>query len=398
MTKLAENRTFIERQVHEQRVLKVLGAGDAYSRKQLSELAGISYPTITKIVNAFVESRILEEMDDEYSGVGRPGKVYRLPRDSRSVAGLVIGPVKCDLVAGGFDGQIIYNVARRFNTPKQRTTLLKTIHKHIDEVSKEFGHDLSGIGVSVPGLLDRNEGRIIKSPNIKLLNGCLLSAELSEQLAMPVAVVQSMHALFLAERIYGRARDVENFVLLNYYGGLGICVCLDGRVMQGANGLAGEFGHTTVESNGPVCECGNRGCLETFATDKVVAEMVSRRIGQELDIEEMLAMIEAGELDATDELNRATDYLAIGVASAINTFNPEVILLCGRFLGAVDGLIERLHERVSERALKASFDAGRVETDTGPPQPMEQNGAIAAIVHELTMGARERNVEAVIGA
>ncbi len=392
-----EQRTFIERQVNERRVLKALQSDGRLSRKQIAERAGVSYPTVAKIIETLVEARLVEELDDEYSGQGRPGKVYRLAVESRIVAGLVIGPVKCDLVAGQFDGRLLREGSRRFVTPKRRGNLLKAIERHVSELRGEIGGDLSGVGVSVPGLLHRDEGRVIECPNLRQLDGCPLRAELADRLAVPVQVVQSMHAQFLSERMHGRARGVDNFVLLNFHGGLGICVSLDGRVMRGVGGLAGEFGHITVEPEGPLCGCGNRGCLETLATDKIVAESVSRRIGRELDIEDVLAMSRDGEIDATSELQSATDYLAIGVAAAINTFNPEVILVCGRFLGASGELIDRLHEGVSRRALQTSYEECRIEIATRPPQHTEQAGAVASIVHELTLGSRERIVESVIG-
>ena len=397
MTERAEQRTFIERQLNEQRVLRVLQDGGTLSRKQVAERAGVSYPTVSKIIETLVASGLVEELDDQYSGQGRPGKVYRLPVESRQVAGLVIGPVKCDLVAGRFDGRLAHDSARRFATPRRRATLLNSIQRQVGMLREQAGGELSGIGVSVPGLIQRDEGRIIECPNLKQLDGCRLRAELEDRLAMPVQVVQSMHAQLLAERMHGLARGVDHFVLLNFHGGLGICVSLDGRVMRGATGLAGEFGHITVEPEGPVCGCGNRGCLETLATDKIVAESVSRRTGRELDIEDVLSLAEAGVIDATAELERATDYLAIGVAAAINTFNPEVLLVSGRFLSASPALSERLRAAVGRRALKTSFEACRIEITTRPPQQAELRGAVASIVHELTLGSRERLVQSVIG-
>ena len=380
-----EKKTSIERRVNQRRVLKALQEGRALSRRALAEQTGISYPTVSKIIEALAEAQLVEELAGEYSGQGRPGKVYRLRRDARTVAGLVIGPVHCDLVAGGLDGSVDRRSAVRFKTPRRRETLLKSVARHVALLAEKTGQTLSGIGVSVPGLIDRVDGRIVECPNLHQLDGCLLGPELQGRLAIPVAVVQTMHAQFLAERLFGLAREAENFVLLNYHGGLGICACLDGQVMRGAHGLAGEFGHVTVEPKGAACGCGNRGCLETVATDQAVAQAVSRRAGRELDIEDVLALTASGELDASDELQQAMRFLAIGVASALNIFNPELILVCGRFLGAQADLVDRFRDEVQRRALAPAFDVCRIEVRTDPPQEMEQLGAVASIVHELTL-------------
>ncbi len=358
----------------------------------MAQQTGISYPTVSKILADLVAAKVVDEQDEEYIGFGRPAKVYQLASEVRAVLGLVIGPVNCELVVSGCDGRIRDESTCRFRTPRRFSTLIKTIGKRLKQMQGE-GEEFIGLGVTVPGLIDRETEEIVKSPNIPQLDGKRFGAELEQVIGLPVAVVQCMHGLFLAERMFGEARDLNNFLLLNYNGGLGIAVCNDDQLMYGSNGLAGELGHTTVDVEGPVCGCGNRGCLETFATDKVVAESVSRRLGKNLDISEAAQLHAGGELDIDDILERAVDYLAIGVASAVNIFNPEVVFLHGRFLHLQDRLFDRLCEQVRQRALAATLEQCRIIRVNQRTQESERAGAVAAIVHQLTIRGGKQGVD-----
>ncbi len=380
------------RQRNEELVIGTLQARSRLSRRGVAQHTGISYPTVSKILADLVATKVVDEQDDEYVGFGRPGKVYSIAGESRSVIGLVIGPVNCELVVAGCDGRIRNDSTVCFRTPRRFPALIRTIAERVERLAKNLDGQLMGLGVTVPGLIDRESQEIVACPNIHQLAGKRVGAELEKILQVPTAVVQCMHGLFLAERMFGEARGIDDFVLLNYYGGLGIAVCSGGQLMTGANGLSGEFGHITVDLAGPRCGCGNRGCLETFATDQVVAHAVSQRIGRDIDIEQIVQQDAAAALDIDDILQRAVDYLAVGVAAATNIFNPEAIFLHGRFLHLRATLFERLEQQVRQRALAASLDRCKIISVHQRPQESERVGAVAAIVHQLTAGRRVREL------
>jgi predicted NBD/HSP70 family sugar kinase len=382
----------ILRQRNQELVIATLQSRERLSRRGVAQQTGISYPTVSKILVDLVASKVVDEQDDEYTGFGRPGKVYRIAKETRAVLGLVIGPVNCELVLSGCDGRIRDESTFRFRTPRRFSTLIKTIKERIERITLGDCEELIGLGATVPGLIDRTTQTIVESPNMPQLDGKQLGQELERAIKLPVTVVQCMHGLFLAERMFGEARNMNDFVLLNYVGGLGIAVGCDGKLMDGAHGLAGEFGHTTVDISGPICACGNRGCLEVFATDKVVAEAVSKRIGRDVDFKEVEQLVLKEQLDIADILERATDYLAVGVASTINIFDPEAVFLHGRFLHLQDTLFNRLLEQVGKRALAASLDRCRITCVNQRPQESERAGAVAAIVHQLTVRRRAKEL------
>jgi N-acetylglucosamine repressor len=144
--------------------------------------------------------------------------------------------------------------------------------------------------------------------------------------------------------------------------------------------MAGELGHITVDRNGMQCGCGNIGCLETVATDAAFARAVSRRIGRKLDIDQVLRLIADEKMDFSVELNETIDGLSIGIAAAINIFNPEAVLVCAALLDAAPDALDRLSARVSSRTLAPLMRNCRVLRARGDTR----QGAVASIIHHLT--------------
>ena len=195
-------------------------------------------------------------------------------------------------------------------------------------------------------------------------------------------MLQESHALCLAERTYGAAQGVDDFVLVDLSEGLGVGIVLGGRILEGHSGLAGELGHITVELNGRRCGCGNRGCLETVATDTAFVTAIVARLQRDVTIDEVLALLQSGRLAANAEIEHVLNYLTVGVAAAINLFNPSKLFIHGRFLDAAPDLFPRLVDLTRGRTLAPSFaDCAIIRA-----QASKRLGALAAIVGQLLAG------------
>jgi N-acetylglucosamine repressor len=319
------------------------------------------------------------------AALGRPGKVLRLASRAVSVLGLAVGARHCELIAAGLDGEVRPDCVRTFATPARYGDLLRAVARHARQLGREAGTTVLGLGVSVPGLLNRWEGRTVFSPNLHQTDGRCLGDDLRRRLGGEVALVQESHALCLAEQTYGAARGVADFAMLDISEGLGLGVVQDGRFVEGHSGLAGELGHITVELDGRRCGCGNQGCLETVATDTALAARVSERLGRPVTIEEVVELAQAGKLKIGDEFERVLQYLAVGLAAVINVFNPHKLFVHGRFLDAAPHLTDRLLALTRRRALAPSLADCEIVRARGS-KPL---GAVAGIVHRLTTGRAE---------
>lgn len=217
------------------------------------------------------------------------------------------------------------------------------------------------------------------SPNLGFLNGRQVASDLSERLGLPCVALQESHALCVGERMYGAARGLDNFAMLDVSTGLGLGVVSAGRPVTGNNGLAGELGHITVDARGHLCGCGNRGCLETVATDSAFARRVSEKTGRQVQLAEALELFQRGQLPGLDAMESTIEYLAIAIAAVINVFNPGTLFVHGKLLRADPLIFGRVLEAAQKRSLGVSFEDCRILLAEGN----KRVGAIAGVIQSL---------------
>jgi predicted NBD/HSP70 family sugar kinase len=235
------------------------------------------------------------------------------------------------------------------------------------------------LGLSTPGLINTRTGRAMFSPNLHITDGRSPDRDLGRRLGLDCVMYQETQALCLGERMYSAPDLLDDFVMLEISTGLGVGVVMDGRLMEGHSGLAGELGHVTVALDGPPCGCGNRGCLETLATDSALTRRLSSRLGRPLDLDTISRLVRSGELDAEAELRSVCEYLAIAIAAAINLWNPAMLFVHGRLFDVRDGLFESVCDLTRRRALAPSLADCRILR----ARWSKQQGAVAGAIHHL---------------
>jgi N-acetylglucosamine repressor len=369
------------RQLNANQVLATLQNHGPMSRAEISRQTGISSPTITRAVSNLLQARLLEEGELHQPALGRPGKVLRLASRSVGVLGLVIGVQQAEFVAAGLDGQLLPDCTVRFPTPARYDELLEQIVRLARRHMSGSESCILGLGISVPGLLSRGEKRTLVSPNLHQLDGRQLGEDLGAALGLEVALLQESHALCLAEQTYGAARGIADFAMIDISDGLGLGVIAQGRFLEGHSGLAGELGHVTVDLDGPLCGCGNRGCLETLATDKALVQALSARFGRPLTIDEALVQLASGALHGEAEIAQVVRYLAVGLAAVINLFNPSKLFVYGRLFDAGPGVFADLLASVARRALAPSLR----DCEIIRAHSHKRLGAVAGIIRRLTI-------------
>ncbi len=377
-------RPALLRHLNERAILTAIQHRGPLSRAELTRHTGISGPTVTRTVSSLMASGLLEEGDAVRAALGRPGKVLRLAATA-AVLGGVVGAVRCELVVAALDGRVLPEQAWSFPTPPRYADLVRTFVRQAQRFLDASATPVLGLGLSVPGLLDHREKRTVVSPNVHQTDGRCLGADLGKRLGLETVVLQESQALCLAEQMYGAAQGVKDFAMLDVSEGLGLGVVQGGHLLKGHRGLAGELGHLTVELDGKRCGCGNRGCLETVATDSALLAAVAERLGRKLGMDELIAEAQAARLTVTAELERVLQYLAVGLAAVINVFNPSKLFLYGRCLDAVPEAFARLLELTRQRALAPALaDCAIVRA-----QGSKRLGAVAGIIHRLTTGREE---------
>lgn len=373
------NRASLLRHLNTCEVLATLQRYGPLSRADIARQTGISGPTVTRTIIDLLEARLVEEGEPLRVQLGRPGKVIRLASAKVAVVGVVVDVDYCEVVAAGLDGSVLKDNTI-FPTPKKYEDLVQMISAKVKEVKPKHHTKFLGLGVTVPGLIDKRDNRILVSPNLHQLDGQKLADDLKDETGLDCALTRAMDGLCLAEGVYGGARGIKDFVVVDLEYGLGLGVVHKGVQLQGYSGLAGEIGHITVDINGKTCGCGNKGCLETEATDAALAAAVSQRVGRRLSIDEINSMIATGELNAHQEILRVTEYLGLGIAAIINLFNPEKVFISGKLFNSSQDIFDQVVEKARKRALASAFQSCNVLRTT----VNKRQGAVASIIRQLT--------------
>jgi N-acetylglucosamine repressor len=367
--------------LNERRVLRVIRDRGSSSRADVVRHSGLSAPTVSKAVASLLKAGFLEELEADPNApvIGRPAAKLRLATESAQVLGVVIDIGRCWVGATGFDGELRDERMYRVETAVTYPDLIESLVKPARELMARPGVRTFGIGVTVPGLIDHRRGLDIFSPNLHVIDGQSPGRDLGARLGLECVMVQDQAALCLAERHFGRARGLDDFAILDVSSGVGMGVMSGGRLVRGHSGFAGEIGHMTVSPEGRPCGCGNRGCLETVASDTALAARVSERLGRPISIEEVIRLVRAGDLDLREECRELIRYLAIGLATVINIFNPSRLFIHGQIFDADEHLFGRVLEETRTRALSPAFADCRIVRAKGS----KRQGAVASIIQHL---------------
>ncbi|MBN71059.1 MAG: transcriptional regulator [Gimesia sp.] len=381
------HRPSLLRKMNVRKVLEVIQSQGTLTRADVMRCSGISAPTVSKAVSALLDAGLLEERETAEFSVGRPGKLLQLPRFSAQVIGVVLDWDYCSIVASGLDGFLHEEKLDQFKTPSSYEDLINIISQKIMDLVKKEEIPALGVGITVPGLVNSNDGRIFLASNLHIVDGQAPAVDIAAKTNLECILVQKSTSLCLSEKTYGAGQDLEDFISLDVTSGFGMGAFTGGQLLDGQHGLAGEIAHITVEpQGGRVCGCGNQGCLETVATDMALTHYVSKRVGKELDFDAIKELVKQGELDITPELDRTIEFLGIGVAAAINIFNPSNIFISSRLFDLQDDVFSRMCELAKNRALKPSSSSCEIERSKGN----KYLGAVAGIINHLANGLGPR--------
>jgi predicted NBD/HSP70 family sugar kinase len=304
----------------------------------------------------------------------------RMAAETAAVLGVVIDAATCSVVVTGLDGRVTEEKTRRFPTPATYARLLEILARECRLLLEGMTATPLGIGISVPGLVNERLEEIVFSPNLHILDKRNPARDLESRLGVKCLLLQEIDALCLSERLSGDARGLRDFAMLDVATGLGLGVMSGGELLAGHSGMAGEVGHVTVKPDGVRCGCGNRGCLETLATDAALVRLVSEQLGRSLDAAAVERLLAERPGEFAGPVETVTEYLAIAIAAVINIFNPTTLFVHGTLLAGSPERFAQVLERVRQRTLTASL----ADCTITPTRSSKRQGAVAGIIHHLT--------------
>jgi glucokinase len=287
------------------------------------------------------------------------------------VIGVDLGGTK--LLAGTVDAELrVHHRAYRLSRPD---AVVETIVEAVEEAREAARGEIRAVGVGVPCLIAPGSGVAMACNHFALVDVPLRDL-LAERLGLPVVVDNDATAALVAEWRYGAARGARNVLILTIGTGVGGGMVVDGRILRGASGAAGELGHVVIDESGPPCpgNCPGRGCLESFVSGPALAREGRARADAEPESALGRALAAGREITGPlvtelahdgDEAARAAvvvlgRHLGVGMTSLVNVFNPEVIVVGGGLVAAGDLLLTPAREVVAKRALVPARDQVRI--------------------------------------
>ena len=349
------------------------------SRSDLSEHLAYSRASVTGIVGRMIDAHILTEAGEGKSAGGRRPYLLDINPELGCVAGVDIGATSVDIALADFRGNILERAAEPADVRGRPADFLDRVTVVIRELMDRRGLQpgaMLGIGVGVPGPVEFSSGVLIAPPLMPLWEGFPIRAYLRQVFPNARVVVDNdVNIMAKGEHQAGAGRGMDNFLFIKIGTGIGCGIISHGEVYRGADGAAGDVGHICVDYNGPVCHCGNQGCLEIMAAGPAIA--VAGRARAESGESPFLAacLAERGALTAVDvgdaaaagdraamEIIRQSGRRIGGVlATLVNFYNPEAVFIGGGVANIGNGLLSAIRQATLRRATALSTRHLRVE-------------------------------------
>jgi len=240
-----------------------------------------------------------------------------------------------------------------------------------ETLAREPGAEILGVGIGAPGPLDRHRGVVLLTPNLGWVD-MPLRERVGGPLGLDAALDNDANCAVLGEWWRGAAQGARHAIGFTLGTGVGGGLIVDGRLYHGASDVAGEVGHITIDANGRRCNCGNDGCLEAYASGPAIARRavegvragapstLATRDPATITAQTVYEAAAEGDPLARDVVRDTARYLGAGVATLVNIFNPEIVVICGGVTLAGEGLFGPLRQEVARRAFKPAVEVCRI--------------------------------------
>jgi glucokinase-like ROK family protein len=352
-------------------------AGKGISRTDIADKLGLTRAGVTIIVNDLLDSGILLETNSRSTPSGRPPVVLELNPEYGFVAAIDMGATHLSVAIGDFSARILQETEQPFRIENGPEKCLAEVNQVLDTIVQKCGiqiKDLSAVGVSVPGPVVTDAGMVMSPPIMPGWDRFPIRDTLEKFWKISVTINNDADLGALGEWAYGAGRGEKNLAFIKVGSGIGAGLIIDRQIYVGSSGSAGEIGHLTIDKNGPLCTCGNYGCLEAFASGNAI-EIQARELvesgkrtlltaagQQRLSVNDVADAARRGDLAAQEIIKRSGTFIGIAIAGLINLINPSTVIIGGGVAQLGDLLTGPIRQEVRERSLRASEHAVRITT------------------------------------
>ncbi len=371
------------------RIIEALYRHPLSSRADLARHTRLSRATVSTLVEELVRAGLAEEGTGPgpagagaEAGVGRPPVLLSLVPGAAFALGLDFGHQHIRVALCDLSGEPIvddYSLAEVDHAPSESLDLAHhLVHEALDSAGVAPDR-LLGVGMGLAAPINKASGNLEANGILPGWHGIRPAAEMEARLGIPVALDNDANLGALGEKAFGAARGVDDLVYIRLSAGIGAGLIIDGRPYQGRLGVAGEVGHVLSDPHGPICRCGNRGCLETVASPVAVAALLERSLRQPVTVPRLLELVAEGDRGARRAVAEAGEAVGRALSMVVNILNPELVVVGGDLAQAGDVLLAPIAAAIERHSVAPAAAAVRVAAGMLGPRA-EVLGAAALIL------------------
>jgi N-acetylglucosamine repressor len=361
------NRELI-RAINRSHVLNAIKTYGPIGRADIARQTGLSPATVTSISAKLISQNLVLEKSAGDSSGGRPPILLVINPKGGYVVGIKLTETHAVCALTDLEALVIAKSSMLLSghDPARVVDDLAQMVLTFIREQKITKKQLLGIGVGLAGIVDAEEGILRQSP-IYGWDNVPLRAMLQDKLHIPVYIENDVNTLTLTEKWFGHGQGLDHFLTVTVGRGIGLGIVANGQFYRGQTGGAGEFGHTTINPQGPLCACGKRGCLEAYVGDPglIRSAQESFTLGKlsasVQDLDELLSLAQTGDTAALEIFDQAGRILGIGIANLINLFNPKKIIISGEGTREGDFLFVPMQQSIQQNTMPGLFDPNIVQ-------------------------------------
>ena len=354
------------REFNRLRIVDFLRTNGTASRAELARRTGLSRSTVSTLVADLQRRGLVVERAGQFAGEGQPGRpaaLLELDPSAAAAVGIDFDHDKVRVAVSDLSRSVLAEATAPHDVDHDAQGALALAAELVEQVLEQAGVDrdrLLGVGVALAGPIDHDKGALHPSDVLPGWANVDAAGELEQRLDTPAYVDNDANLGALAEVTLGAGRNARFAAYVSISSGIGAGIVVDGRPYHGHRGTAGEIGHVVVDPQGPICRCGNRGCLETLASGPALLKLVQDSRDGELSVREMIELARDGDAGCRRAIADAGQVVGRVVAGLVNLFSPEMVVIGGDLGEAGDLMLDPLREAVRRDALPAAAEGLKV--------------------------------------
>ncbi|MEE1941144.1 ROK family transcriptional regulator [Streptomyces sp. TRM 70361] len=366
-----------------ERVVRAVRMAGSLTQAEIARTTGLSAATVSNIVRELKDNGTVEVTPT--SAGGRRARSVSLSGDAGIVVGVDFGHSHLRVAVGNLAHQVLAEESEPIDVDASASQGFDRAERLVERLIAATGfrrEKVIGIGLGVPGPIDVETGALGSTAILPGWVGANPREEMSARLGVTVHVDNDANLGALGELVWGSGRGARDLAYIKVASGVGAGLVIDGRIYRGPGGTAGEIGHITLDESGPVCRCGNRGCLETFTAARYVLPLLYSSHGSDLTMTEVVRLARRGDLGCRRVVADIGRHVGSGVANLCNVLNPSRIVLGGDLAEAGELVLDPIRDSVSRYAIPSA--ARRLTVVPGAlGGRAEVLGALALVLSEM---------------